>query len=278
MAMKQYTVKKICSFNECANFICNFNSDSSFSDPMLSNDEQIANNLIKAIENKENHCVIGIFKNNEMIGLFSFLVLTDEHYMEMLVGLSDDEKAYAVMFSYLKEHFCAYNADFVFNPNNYLLYNLLKQNGAEFDVEQQKMVYRNSVLNIDTAGIELLTEQYVYSYLEMHSKDSYWTGDKVIEATDRFHTFIAIENETVVGYLDVTYCFEENEPFDLLVKEDYRRKGYGRKLLAKALEMNADNGMMVFIEIDDEPAICLYQSVGFEKVNNQNSISAHLRF
>lgn len=275
--MEQYYVKRIRSFVECEKFVHRFNADNSFSDTMLSSDEQITNNLIKAIDNKENHRVIGIHKNNVMIGLFSFLVLADEHYIEMLVGLSNYKEAYDVMYSYLKEHFCTYNVDFVFNSNNYLLYDLLKQNGAEFDVEQQKMIYSNSVLNIDTVGVELLTQQFIDSYLEMHNKDLYWTGDKVIEATDRFHTFIAIENDIIVGYLDVTHCFEENEPYDLLIKKDYRRKGYGKKLLAKALKMNAHKGMMVYIEIDNEPAICLYRSVGFVKVDNQNILVAHLR-
>ena len=275
--MKQYSVKKINSFDECERFVRSFRADNPFSDPMLSNDEQMTNNLIKAIGKKENHSVIGIFKNSKMVGLFSFLVLADEQYIEMLVGLSDDETAYKVMFSYLKEQFATYNADFVFNPNNYLLYNALKQNSAEFDVEQQKMIYNNSYLNIDTTGIELLTQPHISSYLKMHNADMYWTGDKVIEATDRFRTFIAIENDTVVGYLDVTYCFDENEPYDLFVKVDYRRKGYGKKLLAKALEMNKPKGMALFVDIDNEPAICLYQSVGFVKVDNQNSLVAHLR-
>ena len=275
--MKQYSVKKINSFDECERFVRSFRADNPFSDPMLSNDEQMANNLIKAIEKKENHCVIEIFKNNEPVGLFSFLVLADEQYLEMLVGLSDDAEAYALMFSYLKEHFGNYNADFVFNPNNYLLNNLLKQNGAEFEVEQQKMICNNFCPDIVTTGIQLLTQRHIPSYLEMHNSDLYWTGDKVIEATDRFRTFIAVENDTVVGYLDVTYCFDENEPYDLLVKEDYRRKGYGKKLLAKALEMNAPNRMTVIIEIDNEPAIRLYKSVGFEKVGNHNSLVAHLR-
>lgn len=212
-----------------------------------------------------------------MVGLFSFLVLAGEQYLEMLVGLSSDETAYAVMFSYLKEHFNAYNADFVLGPDHKHLYRLLKQNGARFDAEQQKMIYCDPPPNIDTEGIKLLAEPYLSSYLEMHNKDLYWTGDKVIGATDRFRTFVAIENEAVVGYLDVTYCFEENEPFDLFVKEDHRRKGYGRKLLARALEMNAPNKMMVYIEVGNEPAIRLYRSVGFVKADGQNSFTAHLR-
>ena len=274
--MEQYSVKQINSFDACEKFVRSFSADDPFSDPMLSDHEQVTNNLINAIEKKENHSVIGIFKNNQMVGLFSFLVLTDK-YIEMLVGLSHNAAAYPIMFSYLKEHFNSYHADFVFNPNNYLLYNFLKQQGASFDVEQQKMVFNHSYLNIDTTGIELLTQPHIPSYLAMHNTDLYWTGNKVIEATDRFRTFIAIENETVVGYLDVTYCFEENEPFDLLVKEDHRRKGYGRKLLAKALEMNRPKGMTLLVDIDNAPAICLYQSVGFVKVDDRNSLVAHLR-
>lgn len=275
--MEQYTVKKIMSFDECETFVRGFCADAVFSDPMLSNDEEIKCNLIKAIEKTERCAVIGIFKGRQMIGLFSFLALEDERYLEMLVGLSRDEEAYSRMFTYLSERFASYNADFVFNPNNYLLCELLQRKGAEFDIEQQKMVFVNSVPDIDTSGVELLTEPYIPSYLEMHNTDMYWTGDKVIEAKDRFRTLVAIEDGCVVGYLDVTSSFEENEPYDLLVKEEHRGKGHGRKLLAKALEMNKPSGMMVLVDIDNQAAIRLYESLGFEKAENQNSVLAHLK-
>lgn len=212
-----------------------------------------------------------------MIGLFSFLVLRDKRYLEMLAGLARDKEAYNEMFSYLQEHFTSYNADFIFNPNNYLLRDLLEQKGAEFDIEQQKMVFVNSTPNVDMSDVELLTEKYISSYLDMHNTNMYWTGDKVVEAIDRFRTFIAVENGSLVGYLDVTYSFDENELFDLLVKEEHRRKGYGRKLLAKALEMNQPNGRMLLVDIDNEAAIRLYESSGFEKAENQNSVVAHYK-
>ena len=77
--------------------------------------------------------------------------------------------------------------------------------------------------------------------------------------------------------MDVTYCFEENEPFDLLVLEKYRRKGYGRKMLAKALEMNHPKQMMLLVDVDNMPAIRLYESMGFETADGQNSLTAHWR-
>ena len=103
----------------------------------------------------------------------------------------------------------------------------------------------------------------------------YWTGEKVVQAQDRFRTFLAIHDGKVVGYMDVTYIFEENEPVDLFVLEEYRRMGYGRKLLAKALEMNVPNAMMLLVDIDHDPAIHLYESMGFAKVQGQNNLTAH---
>ncbi|MBD5460379.1 MAG: hypothetical protein HDR26_05480 [Lachnospiraceae bacterium] len=178
------TAKSVMSFDECESFVNDFCADNIFSDPMLSNAEQIKCNLINAIEKKDSHTVISIWRNRQMIGLFSFLTLEEEQYLEMLVGLSRCEEAYSVMFAYLKEHFTGYSADFVFNPNNHLLFNFLKQNGAEFYEEEQRMVYNNSALHVDTTGVELLTEPYISSYIELHGTDMYWTGDKILAAKD----------------------------------------------------------------------------------------------
>ena len=104
----------------------------------------------------------------------------------------------------------------------------------------------------------------------------YWTGERVLQAQDRFRIFLAVCSGAVIGYLDVTYTFPENEPFDLLVLEEYRRRGYGRKLLAKALEMNRPNGMMLLVDADNVPAIRLYESMGFAKAQGQNNRTAHV--
>ncbi len=271
------TIKNVMSFDECEPFVRDFCADNIFSDPMLSSDEEIKNNLINAIGKKDSHLVVSICMNGQMIGLFSFLALKEERYLEMLVGLSRYENAYGAMFAYLKEQFNGYSADFVFNPNNNLLYHCLEQNGAEFYEEEQRMVYNNAAPHVDTVGVELLTEPYIPAYIGMHRTDMYWTGEKILEAKNQFRTFIARENGTVVGYLDVTCCHEENEPYDLWVREEYRRKGYGRKLLAKALEMNQPKGMMLLVETHNEAAIRLFESMGFEKMENQNSVTAHLQ-
>lgn len=268
-------IRIIKAYEECREFVSAFQLDHDFSDPMLSNEKQIKNNLIKPIERTDRYCVFGAYRGEQMIGLFAFLVLRDEQYVEMLVGLSKEKEAYLEMFQYLQQYYPGCKADFVFNPGNYILKELLEQRNAEFEPEQQKMVLGTPVLGMDTTGIELLSEKYIEQYCAIHFKDKYWTGEKVAQAQDRFRTLLALHDGKVVGYMDVTRTFDENEPFDLFVLEEYRRMGYGRKLLAKALEMNQPKGMMLLVDIDNEPAIHLYASMGFAKVQGQNNLTAH---
>lgn len=268
-------IRIIKTYEECKDFASGFNGDPNFSDPMLCDEEQVQCNLIKSIEKPDRHCPLGIYRGDQMIGLFVFLVLREEKYIEMLVGLSREKEAYLEALHYLEQCYPGFSADFVFNPGNYLLKELLDLRNAEYEQEQQKMVLGIPVLGIDTTDVELFSEQYTEQYCTLHNKDMYWTGEKVVQAKDRFRTFLAIHDNKVVGYMDVTYTFKENEPFDLFVLEEYRRKGYGRKLLAKALEMNQPNGMMLLVDADNDPAIRLYESMGFTKVQGQNNLTAH---
>ena len=110
-------------------------------------------------------------------------------------------------------------------------------------------------------------------YCVIHGKDMYWTGEKIAAAPEKFRTFLAINQGRVIGYLDVTHCFEENEPYDIYVLPEYRRKGYGRKLLAKALDCNQPRGMMLLVETDNTAAIRLYELMNFKTVPGQNSLT-----
>ena len=125
------------------------------------------------------------------------------------------------------------------------------------------MVLTGEVPAVDTTGVEPLSAQYEEQYIAMHDTDRYWTGDKVVKAPDIFRVFVAADGGTVMGYIDVTKNNEENEPFDFLVKEEYRRRGCGRKLLYKAIEANRPKRMMLIVDVDNEPAIALYRSMGF---------------
>ena len=113
-------IRIIQSMDECIEFVRGFHGDAQFSDPMLTNEEQFQTNLVKCVEHPDRHCALGVYLGEQLIGLFTFLVLLEERYLEMLVGLSRDRRAYAEMFRYLERHYPGYSADFVFNPRNHL--------------------------------------------------------------------------------------------------------------------------------------------------------------
>lgn len=203
------------------------------------------------------------------------LIIPEEKYLEMLIGITRKGSSVEELLSFLEKNYPEYEADFVFNPRNHLIKNSLVKRGADFDKEQIKMVYTHKLPECETACIEPLSDDYTDQYLEMHSKDVYWTGEKVINATDRFKIFVAVENGIVTGYIDVTHCFAENEPFDIFVKKEYRGKGYGRQLLAMALRENEPKDMMLLVDFDNVPAINLYESMGFVKKENGNLLTAY---
>ena len=125
-----------------------------------------------------------------------------------------------------------------------------------------------------TEGIELLTDADYEQYCALHNKDMFWTGEKSAADPDFFRIFIAVENGQVAGYLDVTWPKEENYSVDILVAEDSRCRGWGRKLLARAIEMNRPAGMALDVNVDNEPARHLYEKMGFTRVEGKNKITA----
>ena len=266
-------IQKITSLAQYLRFVAEVNADRDYSEPMLSTEAQMENNLLKSL-NKPNDHIFGVFENGEMTGLFDFLILEEERYIEMIVGLSRSKTAWEEVVAWLESGFPGFQADFVFNPRNPLIRELLERKGAEFDPEQEKLVLGEDLPAFDTTGIELLSERYLDQYLAMHGTDVYWTGEKVWEAKERFRALLAVDEGTVVGYTDVTHCFEENEPYDLFVEPEYRGRGWGRKLLAKAIELNRPKGMMLLTDVDNLPVIRLYESLGFRKVEGANSLTA----
>ncbi len=255
-------VRILTEFDTYQEFINEINADPDFSDLMIQTKEQMESSLKHALSSQD-QIPLGVFSGSAMTGLFVFLVVKEDRYIEMLVGLSREPDAYEEIADWLQTHCSGYQVDFVFNPRNRAIRPMLQKRGAAFFPEQMKMVLTESTVFIDSAGIEPLSEQYRDQYIAMHSTDGYWTGDKVANALDIFHVFLAVDDGSVVGYIDVTRNNEENEPFDLLVKEDSRRHGWGRKLLAKAIEANRPKGMMLIVDVDNAPAIALYRSMGF---------------
>ena len=268
-------LKNLHTLTPYLDFIHACNADPNYRDPMLLTEQQLRRNLLDAPENPHTR-VLGTFEGETLTGVFALLVLEDEQYLELLAGLSRSAAAYAELLAHLRSAYPGYQADFVYNPRNRLLQAALEALDADFEPEQQKLVLRQAVPYVPDARIVPYRPEYKEQYLTLHTGGRYWTGERVLAAPDVFRVLLAVEDGAVSGYIDLTCNSTENEPYDLFVREERRRRGLGRALLAAAIQENRPNGMTLLVDIDNEAAIRLYESQGFECAEGENNITAHI--
>ena len=269
-------IKEVTDIREIELFVSDFIDDARFSDPMLKTAEQIKINLVDSIANADVK-VWCIYNKYTVLGVFTFLITPDEKYMEMLVGLPRETRAYQEVFCHLCENYAGFHCDFVFNPQNYILKRLLTDHNAAFEPEQLKLEYSGQFVPSPVKHtIVPYSDSYRSGYIATHATDVYWTAEKVLESANGFKTYLAVEKNKVVGYIDVTCCFEANEIYGLRVPHEYRNKGYECDLLKRAIEGNANKGMMAYVDVDDVDAVDLYLSNGFRRKDSENNLTARL--
>lgn len=263
-------IQKIQSFDEYEDFIGELAGHPLYSDPHFTFDKD---NLYRSIKAKDKHA-FAVSENGTTVGLFVWIVLPDDRYIEMLIGFTRKEEAFTEMLSYMEQNYCGYQIDFVFNPKNTAISRPLKLKGAIFDPEQQKMLLTGPTPNVSTSQIELLSEKWTEQYCDLHNTDTYWTAERILSAQDKFRVFLAVKDGQVLGYLDVQYCYEIHEIYDLFIKPEALQQGYELALLGKAIEWNKPHPMMVVVDVDARAEIEFYTAAGFHRMEGQNSITA----
>ena len=266
-------ITEIHSFEPYEGFIGEISANPMLADPHFEYDRS---NLYDALK-KANRKAYAVAEGNRVIGLFVWLIIPEEKYIELLIGLIKEESAICEMLSLIEDNYAGYQLDFVINPRNRLFVNFLKSKHARFEEEQQWMVWEKETATHHEHEIIELNRDYEAQYIEQHNKDTYWTAEKVLEAKDRFRVFVAVCDGKVVGYMDVTHCYEKNEPYDLWVEPAYQNKGYEQSLLRAAIERNKPNQMMVLVDIGNKNEIAMYASAGFVPADGTNSVYATYR-
>lgn len=148
-------LKQITDINEYNSFIESFLDNSEFSDPHLTARMEAGDKLEDMLAKKDHHCFVS--ENAEgATGLFILLIIPDEEYLEMLIGITRDESAVEELLSYIEKNYPGYQADFVFNPRNHLIKNGLEKRGADFDNTAAISLYKSMGFIIKENG-NLLT-------------------------------------------------------------------------------------------------------------------------
>lgn len=266
-------IQEIHSFDEYEDFIGELARHPLYSDPHFTYSKE---NLYRSLRSKDKY-VFAVLENGIIEGLFVWLVLPDDRYIEMIIGFTKIEEAFTEMLSYMERNYYGYSMDFVFNPLNAAISRPLKMKGAIFDSEQQKMILTGPTPNVSTSQIELLSEKWAKQYCNLHSTDTYWTAERILAAQDKFRVLLAIKDGQIQGYLDVQSCFDINEIYALFMKPEAAQQGYELALLVKAIELNRPNQMMVVVDVNAKAEIELYTAAGFNRMEGQNSIAAFIR-
>ncbi len=80
--------------------------------------------------------------------------------------------------------------------------------------------------------------------------------------------WLLIESEKVVGFIEFWIMYEESHIIDIAVHPEFRKKGYGQKLIEFMLEKSRMSGTKkVFLEVrpSNKDAINLYKKYGFSE-------------
>jgi ribosomal-protein-alanine N-acetyltransferase len=100
--------------------------------------------------------------------------------------------------------------------------------------------------------------------------DDPWSPEAFLEAMTAGHHYLsAREDGSLIGYAGLVRAGREAEIHTLAVDPAYQRRGIGRALLQALLAHAA--GTTVFLEVrtDNEPAIRLYRSEGFDVIGTR---------
>ena len=81
--------------------------------------------------------------------------------------------------------------------------------------------------------------------------------------------YVLEENDQIIGYVGVWLMYEQSQITPIGVDPAYWRRGLGRMLMQEMIELAMKQGcekMSLEVRISNQPAISLYQSLGFETV------------
>lgn len=88
---------------------------------------------------------------------------------------------------------------------------------------------------------------------------------EIISDTDSVYNFM--ENEIVLGYLEIRLVDGVVDIMNLFVSEDARRRGVATALMNEMIEKEDFNRIMLEVNENNNPAIKLYTKLGFKEIS-----------
>lgn len=76
-------------------------------------------------------------------------------------------------------------------------------------------------------------------------------------------------NNYIIGFITYSIIYDRAEIIDIIIKEEFRNKGYAKKLIEEVItELNSNNCKNITLEVNEiNPAVDFYKKLGFEIVS-----------
>ena len=87
---------------------------------------------------------------------------------------------------------------------------------------------------------------------------------------DTFSKCKVIEiNNSIIGFITYSIIYDRAEIIDIIIKEEFRNKGYAKKLIEEVIvELNNNQCKNITLEVNEKnPAVKFYKKIGFEIVS-----------
>ncbi len=101
--------------------------------------------------------------------------------------------------------------------------------------------------------------------------DNFWNYNILKEelSSDNSKYIVAISKGEVIGFAGIKFALDQADIMNIVTRKDCRNKGVGTLLLRELISIcKKFKANSIFLEVseDNEPAIKLYQKLGFENV------------
>lgn len=252
---------------EIADFIFQKNNElDSFCHLCLTDKDGIIKELERLFAKRDPRVLVIRDDMGTLLGVFNLFIIPEEQYIETDWGFVTNPSVYDDLISHLHDTYPGYHLDAVVTKTNHTMFNAYQKNGLVYQEEQILMDLKEYTPKPVKANVIRYSPEYEASYRAIHDDEGlYWTAERMLKALDEYDVSIAVENGEAVGYIEMTTLDDENEPIQILVKPEYRGKGYGRALLQTAIENNFPRKMVLEVDADNTTALNLYLSLGFRE-------------
>lgn len=216
---------------------------------------------------------------DDVLGLLALLVEPEDKYLEFVGGVFAEDNFDAIgeeFFKYIKGKYKGYHLDAAYPEENVQAIGFMESIGAKLiDFNYEYRINKDDFKSLyEVDNVIYINEKYNEDFINLHNRmnpDAYWTGEKLINALDKFDIFLALEDDKVIGSI-VTSKFNKkvDEIYFISVEKGKENLHLEKALLNRGISHAFSNGnceLILMIAKEDIKMLNICEELGFRKTD-----------